>query len=81
VRLVPLHLTAQRAISDRRVAIEDNLAELNLRSVIDLEDDAHQFRAAGFGDLGLDHGVVVALLGVQVADQPLDAANRGLIDE
>ena len=80
-RLVLLHLAAERAVADHGVAVEHDLPQLDLGPVIDLERHAHQLRAPRFGDLGLDDRVVVALLGVQIADDALDAPDGGLVDE
>ena len=53
--LVLFHPPPQRAVLDRLVADEVNLADADLRPLVDVEGDVHQLRAAlDFLDLGLD---------------------------
>ena len=72
----------ERAVADRVVADEVDVADLDLRAFVDVEDDLHQLRAAGQRlDRRLHLGELVALLRHQVADDALDAPDDALIEE
>ena len=80
--LVLLHLAGQLAVGDRLVALEVDHADLHLGAFGDVERHVHRLaRGADRLDLGLHLDVLVALLGVHVADDPGDLADEALIDE
>ena len=77
-----LHPALQAAVADLLVADELDVADLDLRAFVDVEDDLDQLRAAGqLLDARLDLGELVALLGHQAAQDAFDAADGALIEE
>ncbi len=80
--LVVLHLALERRGRHRFVAAEHDVADLDLRPLIDHERQVDQFRAAGQQlDLGRDGRELVALLPKHVEDDLLHLAHHAGIDE
>ena len=77
-----LHPALEGAVADLVVADELDVANLDLRTFVDVEDHLGQLRSAGeFFDARFHLGKLVTLLRHQISKNPLDAPNRALIEE
>ena len=77
-----LHLPLQRAVADRLVADEVDVADLVLRAVDDVERDVHRLGLTGHRlDLVRHLAVEIALFGQHAADDHLGAAQDAVVEE
>ena len=77
-----LHLALQGAVRDRFVALEVDRPDLDLRTLLDVEDHLHQLRAPRERlHRRVDLGELVALLGHQVAHDALDPPHNAFVEE